>query len=401
MYKVQSLLYIALVCSFLVPLFPGTGAAVEIKWIKSFTGGIDTEDRGYAVAMASDGNIVASGSLQLDGGGRVGWLRKYSPTGKRIWGKRIKVGRQKLFNSATGVAVTGDGSVYVCGTYKVKASGIYNIWLARYTAEGNLVWCRKWGAKAGIDDRANAVAAGPGNKIYVTGKTVGAGLNNDLVVLKYDSAGKRLWVRRFDGSAGYDDGGSGVAVASDGSIYVSGSTQYDTESYETDIWLLKLLPARGKLEWVKQVHGAGNGPSSGTGVAVTSRGQVYICGSIDTTTEGINGWLAKYKSGGTKVWEVEFDASPTYGDAFLGVSVTRRNAPVVTGFGGSSSQDYYLAAVKYTRKGDWVWSARHMGSDQDMSFGRGVAVAPSGAAYVVGDVDPVAGNDDVILIKLK
>ena len=61
--------------------------------------------------------------------------------------------------------------------------------------------------------------------VYVTGVSANTGTGNDFATVKYDNNGNQQWVIRYNGPANGNDGATAIAVAPDGSIYVTGYSQ--------------------------------------------------------------------------------------------------------------------------------------------------------------------------------
>src|SRR6187401_2219898 len=91
-----------------------------------------------------------------------------------------------------------------------------------------------------------------------------------------------LQERTWGGAA--DDRADEVAIASDGSVYVAGTT--DTADGDRDVFLLKYRPDR-TLQW-ERTYGTTANPESGfddefaTGLAVAPDGSVYVTGQFGT-----------------------------------------------------------------------------------------------------------------------
>ncbi len=73
--------------------------------------------------------------------------------------------------------------------------------------------------------------------VYVTGVSTNSSTGNDFATLKYDNDGNQQWVIRYNGPANGNDGATAIAVAPDGSIYVTGYSQ--NTSGGTDITTIK------------------------------------------------------------------------------------------------------------------------------------------------------------------
>src|SRR5688572_32941003 len=90
-------------------------------------------------------------------------------------------------DSGEGVAVSADGSIYVAGNTP-GPSFEPNIFLAKFTNTGALIWQRTWdGPQQFFGDNATDVAVAPDQSVYASGSTLGTG--GDALLLKFDADG--------------------------------------------------------------------------------------------------------------------------------------------------------------------------------------------------------------------
>ena len=69
--------------------------------------------------------------------------------------------------------------------------------------------------------------------VYVTGTSRGTGTQEDYATVKYDPDGNEVWVQRYNGPLGMEEGGRGVGVDSMGNVYVTGFSWYsDMTGYD-------------------------------------------------------------------------------------------------------------------------------------------------------------------------
>src|SRR6185295_5111668 len=110
----------------------------------------------------------------------------------------------------------------------------------------SLVWQRRW--DTGGQETAEGVAVAADGSLYVTGTTDSFGGFGHLVVLRFTPAGALVWQRIRDVATDAAVGmGQAISVAADGSIYAAGVAPRAVVG-EVDMLLLKLDP-QGTLVW--------------------------------------------------------------------------------------------------------------------------------------------------------
>jgi len=85
--------------------------------------------------------------------------------------------------------------------------------VARYNGPGN-------GA-----DTASAIAVDGAGNVFVTGTSQFSNTLDDYLTVKYDTNGKRLWVKRYNGPANSNDCARANAVDGSGNLHVTGRSK--------------------------------------------------------------------------------------------------------------------------------------------------------------------------------
>ncbi|MCP4133877.1 MAG: hypothetical protein GY754_23105, partial [bacterium] len=270
----------------------------------------------------------------------------------------------------------------------------------------------------GFDDRACDVAIDSSGNIYITGNTKGDLVGNtmagdsDIFLVKYNSTGIKQWTRQTGSSA--NDSASGMAIDSDGNIYITGRTDGsldgNTNAGCSDIFLVKYNSSGEKL-WTRQMGSTGS--DWAIGVSTDSDGNIYITGQTDgdlvgnTNTVDSDIFLVKYNSSGVKQWTRQMGSSANDSpteiviDIFGFIYITGHTCGNMDGNTNAGDDDIFL--VKYNLSGDKQWT-RQIGTDK-ADHGNGVSVDSSGNIYVAGQTGGVldggtnAGDSDIVLVK--
>lgn len=318
------------------------------------------------VVVDSSDNVYACGWSQGTGttGSANVFVHKYLANGDTSW--------QKLFTGPSdekgyGIVIDPSGDVIICGTFDaaidiggtlLSSAGGYDMFVAKLSAvDGSTIWAKRFGGTTnpGVDV-ANAIACDPSGNIYVagqfdvsidfgngTGTLTGTGSEGFLV--KLNSSGDAQWSKRFGGTL--NDASYGVATFSNGDVVVTGGWRNTTDfgfgnvtsTGFHDIFIAKYSTA-GTPIWVK-TFGGGMGLSDyAYDAAVDDDDNLVVggaaSGNIDfgggaETMNGLDCWIAKYRSNGDFVWSKAF-GNATFPDRCQAVAVDLFGNVIAGGF---------------------------------------------------------------------
>ena len=216
--------------SALVRYTAGTGALDATFGI----GGRVTATSGYSVALQNDGKIVV-----LGGGALVRCLATGARDASFGNGGIVSTYISGISVSGRSVAVQSDGKIVVAG-YAYDADNHPLFALVRYTATGALDASFGFGgvteAHIGFLDYGYSVAVQSDGKIVVAGNSTPLGSFPDFALVRFTAAGVLDTTFGFSGKVttaigGSYDNGYSVAVQSDGKIVVAGSS-YNGSNYD-------------------------------------------------------------------------------------------------------------------------------------------------------------------------
>jgi hypothetical protein len=250
---------------------------------------------------------------------------------------------------------------------EIAASGAYPAWVRQYPGGGDSYWTR---VSTGLDAQGN---------IYVT-RIIGSLADWDYLIIKYNPAGRRLWVRRHtEPDNAYDETGA-MSVDSKGNVYVTGRSLQEAGwvgviiKYSTD----------GQRLWVRRYKGLGNQGFFPRAMALDSQGNIYITGSsLSSTSDYFVYTTVKYNSDGRRVWVGHYSGPNPYNDQATAIAVDQHNNVYVTGSSrGIGGNDF--ATIKYTPDGRQLWVARDASPTGDTEEPCAIAVDVQGNVSITG-----------------
>jgi len=268
------------------------------------------------------------------------------------------------------LAINGDGSIIAAGSasssdgdFPVQNSN--DTLLAKLTAQGELVWTASMGGTG--NDSFYGVAINADGTIIAAGSTdsvdgdlpVDAGNGEDALLAKYSADGELIWAKTFGGDG--TDSFTAVAISPDGAIVAAGSTSSTSGSFPAtggaqSVLLAKFSPD-GDMDWA-QISGT-DGMDDFDTVAVDADGSIVTAGSIQATNDAFdpidssagNAVIAKYTSSGQLLWASTFTdgAMATY------YSVTILSDDSVMAAGMTIDQ---ALLARYSSDGHELWTTQ-------------------------------------------
>jgi hypothetical protein len=247
----------------------------QIEWEKTFGGSGD--DRGYSVQQTRDGGYIIVGETESYGAGEADvYLIKVDANGNMQWSKTFGGSGDDVGYS---VQQTRDGGYIIVGYTTSYGAGLFDVYLIKVDANGNMQWSKTFGGRG--DDVGYSVQQTSDGGYIIVGYTTsyGAGLF-DVYLIKVDANGNMQWSKTFGGGA-WDEGYS-VQQTSDGGYIIVGTTTSYGAGWE-DVYLIK-VDANGIMQWSKTF--GGGSWDLGYSVQQTSDGGYIIVGFTESFGAG-------------------------------------------------------------------------------------------------------------------
>lgn len=414
--------------AFVTKLDPeGTGVVYS-----TFFGG-DARDRANAIGVDISGAVYITGETEsqnfptnadslpaafqgeFGGGSQDAFVVKLSPTGTAIEYSSYLGGGSREGGRA--IAVDSEGAAYVTG----------------FANESESILARPFPREAALQEEFGG----------------GAG---DAFVTKINPLGDSLEYSTYLGGAGFDEG-TGIAVDSEGSAYISGTTESEdfategafdeSNSGNGDAFVVKLSQDGSNREYATYIGGSAEEIAGG--IALDDEGAAHITGVTASTNFPTTSRVPQPDYGGgsfdafiTKINPTGDDLDySTYigglgdegidtlprasvgiavdgaGSAFVVGSTAATDFPTTDGaqqseFGGGAT-DAFIAKINPEGE-EFVYSSYFGGRGDDEGYG--IAVDNNGAAYITGSTnsgnfpttedafqDPLAGANDAFAAK--
>ncbi|MGA2669569.1 MAG: SBBP repeat-containing protein, partial [Ignavibacteria bacterium] len=371
------------------------------QWLVIYHGPLDTSNN-YATAIAVDasGNVYITGASMGIGTQADFATIKYNSAGVQLWLARYN-GPGNSGDYGRAIAVDDSGNVYVTGE-SYNTSSLYNFATVKYNSSGVQQWASIYNGPGNNTDEPTRLAIDNSGNVYVTGYTINGNVT-EYATVKYNSSGVQQWASIYNGTNNTTSIANGITVDHQGYVYITGrSIQSGTNE---DIVTIKYNPSTGDSVWVRKFNSTASNPDEGYGIAADRYNNIYVTGASNSLSNSTWGIVdIKYNSSGVQQWAAVYTPPgrqssygkkiviDSLGNSFIGGYSLTYTASLHT-------EDYLTA--KFDSNGVMQWINFYNGPGNDRDEGYGIAIDNSGNSYITGlsYAGFVSGSCDYATVK--
>ncbi len=371
------------------------------QWAARYDGPGNESDFATSLAIDDSGNVYVSGTSTGTGTSEDYATVKYNSSGIQKWVARYNGPGNRRDNAAE-IAIDGRGSIYVTGA-SVGSNAYSDYATVKYDRAGVEQWVARYNGPANDSDYARSMAVDHSGNVYVTGGSWAHRAFADYATIKYDSAGVQQWVDRYNGPISDYDVASTVVLDDAGNVYVTGeSRKAGSVFYAEDDYATIKYNSAGVRQWVARYNGPGNGYDEAHDLTVDDSGNVYVTGRSNASCSCARDYdfaTLKYDSGGVQEWVARYSGVGGSNDDARDFVVDGDGNVYVTGFSeGQGTLDDY-ATLKYDTQGEEQWAAFYNGPGNYFDWANAVNVDHLGNVYVTGTSEGSGTRRDFATIR--
>lgn len=366
-----------------------------VQWSQFFQGTGNQNENGNAIAPLAGGAILVVGSQQNAQSQSDALALNYGQSGNLVW-QKIYNGLGDNSDNVNAMVVDASGNTYLAG-YTYSRTALRDMCVIKLNTVGDTVWVRTFDGSSKGNDEANDIQIDNLGNVYVTGYTKESNTDYDITTLKYSASGALLWVVNFNNATiNGEDKGVKLLLDPSSNVYISGYTDRDpSPSMNEDIVLLK-YNSSGVLQWNKQFNGAGNGKDIPYDMLYLNSSKIVIAGSTSNGTDQ-DALILQFSSSGTQLWAQTKDggsgsdrAVAIASDAFENVVIAGRT------FNGTDDD---ILCIQYSPSGtqNWIYTF-DSGTGNDEA--NAITVDGTGGIYL-GCTSDSGTSTDALLVRLN
>ncbi len=361
------------------------------RWVARYNGPANVVDGGTAIVIDQYDNVYVTGRSGDSPSTFECTTIKYDSSGNERWVRRYHYASSSYGDTGWGIAIDPFGYLYV--TLSSTAPGSYDdIAVIKYDSLGNFIWVRRYNGPGNDYDWPFDIVVDRFGNIYVTGRSVGNGTGFDYVTIKLDSAGNEKWIKRYNGAGNNTDEAYSIAVDRNGNVFVTGAS-INSEG-NLDLVTIK-YDSLGNEIWIRSYNSPNNLDEYGATLAIDSSSNVYVFGGTWRLGSFPSDYIViKYNATGDTVWTRRYNGQANGDDRPAKVVFDLRGHIYVTGSSYTNvSNQTDFCTVKYDTNGNIVWVKQYNGPGNGNDVPKSITTDIFGNIYVTGTCRGLVDDD--------
>jgi hypothetical protein len=343
----------------------------------------------YSIIQAKDHGYAMAGCTNSYGAGNEDvYVVKLDSNGKLQWAKAI--GGQN-FDQGWVLIQTHDGGYVVIGRTASFGAGNQDVYVIKLDSAGNLKWTETIGGSN--NDNGYSIIETKDKGLAIAGMTNSFSIGSyDVYVIKLDSAGNLQWTRTVGGVG--DDEGYSIIQARDGGYVIAGYTT-SFGAGDDDVYVIK-LDSVGNLQWTKVI--GGTNVDLANSIVQATDGGYLIGGSTGSYGLDMDMYVIKLDSLGNLKWTRTIGGPRN--EMGLYMATTNDKGYAIIGYTdsyGADSNDIYM--VKLDSAGN-LKLTRTIGTGATTNIAWGITQTNDKGFAITGWILSTTGSTDACMIKL-
>ncbi|HYG53250.1 MAG TPA: T9SS type A sorting domain-containing protein, partial [Flavobacteriales bacterium] len=367
-------------------------------WESTFNGSGNGSDNASGIAVDVSGNVYVSGTSYISGTNFDFCVIKYNSLGVQQW--QIYNGGG-FYDEARGITLDLAESPVVIGGFQATSSNTNFRTLKLNPLTGATTWVQDFSNSTNLDI-ATAITIDATNNYYVTGHSFQSGEDLNIRTIKYNSAGVLQWSTQYNANTTLDsyDMPVDIVLNSAGETFVLG-TVFNGSVSDEDIIIVKYNTA-GTVVGSVQLNGSANDKDTPNSLIVDASGtSIFVAGALKGTSTSEDFMVAKYNSSLVQQWIDKYNgAGSNYDEATNLVLDNTGTYLYATGYSFLSTSNNDYLTIKYDEStGNREWDTRFNGPANNSDQAGFIDVDAAGNVYVSGDSKGSGTNLDYSTIK--
>ncbi len=329
------------------------------QWVATYNQISNTNEQATGIAADSSGNIFITGSTGYNLGPFDIVTIKYNSSGVQQWAKLYNGTAGNTDDYAGDIATDRAGNIYLCGStgfWYNPGNGV----LIKYNTNGDSIWVRRYSV-GGLTAQYYSMAIDRFNNVYATGKFTTSNRYHSLTV-KYDSSGVLQWAAQYVSNVNNNDNSLKLALDTSRNAYVTGATYIGSQSS----YLTIKYSSSGTQQWVRNYIGPiGVGGHEARSIVTDKFGYAYVTGQSQSGGSTYDVATIKYNSNGDSLWVRRFITS---GGIFVSGRIAIAADDSANIYVIATPQTSGITTVKYSTGGVQQWVVSYPGSDVDITI---------------------------------